>query len=93
MSMTFYLSILIHTEVWKLVEFRYDLEFQLKNEKGFNCRLLDCSPETSLMDILHIMSEYHIRRLPVIAVRHCLDSATFRIVQCITCRMTKHWAS
>ena len=69
----------------------YELEFQLKNEKGFNCRLLDCSPETSLMDILHIMSKYHIRRLPVIAVSNWFDFPTCRMVQWVMDRMTKHW--
>ena len=39
-------------------------QFQLKSES--KRRLLDCSPSTSLMDILRIMSEYRIRRLPVI---------------------------
>ncbi len=41
-------------------------EFQLKNES--KQRLLDCQPDTSLMEILRIMSQYRIRRLPVIDV-------------------------
>ena len=44
------------------------LEFQLKQSKNSE-RLLDCQPTTSLMDILRIMSQYRIRRLPVIQVR------------------------
>lgn len=42
------------------------LEFQLKSES--KRRLLDCSPSTKLIDIIRIMSEYQIRRLPVIEV-------------------------
>ena len=41
-------------------------EFQQKNES--TQRLLDCQPDTSLMEILRIMSQYRIRRLPVIDV-------------------------
>ena len=43
------------------------VEFQLRSES--KRRLLDCKPSTSLIDILRIMSEYRIRRLPVIDVR------------------------
>lgn len=45
----------------------FSIEFQLRSES--KRRLLDCKPSTSLMDILRIMSEYRIRRLPVIDVR------------------------
>ena len=46
---------------------RFSIEFQLRSES--KRRLLDCKPSTSLIDILRIMSEYRIRRLPVIDVR------------------------
>lgn len=45
----------------------FSIEFQLRSES--KRRLLDCKPSTSLIDILRIMSEYRIRRLPVIDVR------------------------
>ncbi|KAK8821572.1 hypothetical protein WA556_002021 [Blastocystis sp. ATCC 50177/Nand II] len=50
-------------------------EFQLKNES--KQRLLDCQPTTSLIDILHIMSEYKIRRLPVIENNQVLGILTY----------------
>ena len=62
------LLININTYRGAFLRFLLPLEFQLKQSKNSE-RLLDCQPTTSLMDILRIMSQYRIRRLPVIQVR------------------------
>lgn len=62
------LLININTYRGAFLRFLSPAEFQLKQSKNSK-RLLDCQPTTSLMDILRIMSQYRIRRLPVIQVR------------------------
>ena len=57
-----------------LVSF-FSPEFQIKNEPI--PRLLDCNPSTKLMDIIRIMTEYHIRRLPVIENNQVLGILTY----------------
>ena len=54
-------------------------EFQLKQSKNSE-RLLDCQPTTSLMDILRIMSQYRIRRLPVIQDDQALGILTYSTI-------------